>query len=160
MKLDKRRRNARPAQGGEPSTSTFWVELFRPYRPSPLSDALQNAAMQAGWVPPWDREEQQNEKVTSGKQSGFIRAGRAEIRRYFVKVAFGRLKPANQIQPYSDYSLDALEVEYRRLLAEDGHDPDQLMSAAPFKADRETLTKDLKRLGIRSKLKRTTKRSG
>jgi hypothetical protein len=145
MKIDKGQENA--------GVSTPWVDYFRPYGipPSPLHEALQKAAMQAGWIPPWDHIEQQNEKVTAGKQSGYVRANRAAIRRYFVKFAFGRLKPANQMQPYSGHSLNALEAEYRRLLAEDGGDPDVLMSAAPFKMDRQTLIKDLKALGIQSK---------
>jgi hypothetical protein len=156
MKLKRRRRNARPAQGA----STPLVELFEWYAfpPSPLHETIQLAAKQAGWIPPWDREERQTQTKTAGQKSGSMRAGRAEIRRYFVKVAFERLKPANQMQPYSDHSLDALEVEYRRLLAEDGLVPDELMSRAPFKADRETLIKDLKQLGIRSQLRK--RRSG
>jgi hypothetical protein len=144
-------------------------DLFRRYAipPSPLHEAVQEAALRAGWTPP-----SQAEKRAAGKKSGVKRKGRAEIRRYFVKVAFERLKPvAYQMQPYSDDSIDALEVEYRQLLAESlaeakpeasaerrAEDLRRLMSAAPFKADRETLIKDMKQLGIRSRRRKS--RSG
>jgi hypothetical protein len=141
--------------------STVLHELFRPYAipPSTLHEALQQAAIQAGWTPP-----SQAEKRAAGKKSGLKRRGRADIRRHFVEVAFRRLKPANQMQPYSDHSVDALKMEYRKLLAESLAEAEpeasvesrseglrQLMSASPFKADRETLIKDMKRLGIRSR---------
>jgi hypothetical protein len=114
--------------------------------------------MQAGWVPPWDQKQLQGQKSAAGTKSGQARKQRANLRRYYVKVAFERLKPTNRRQPYSDQSIDALKHEYRSLFAEDGQDPDLLMSAAPFKADRETLIKDLKMLGIRSKAR--ARRSG
>jgi hypothetical protein len=115
--------------------------------------------MQAGWTPPSDAE-----KSAAGKKSGVKRKARDEIRRHFVKVAFGRLKPAYKSQPFSDHSIDALEVKYREFLTESLAEADpagsaeshaeglrRLMSAAPFKADRETLIKDMKQLGIRSR---------
>jgi hypothetical protein len=141
--------------------STALRDLFRPYAipPSTLHEAVQEAAMQVGWTPP-----SQAKKSAAGKKSGVKRKARAEIRRYFVKVAFGRLKPAYQMQPFSDHSIDALEVEYRKLLAESLAEAEpaasaesraeglrRLRSAAPFKADRETLIKDMKRIGIRSR---------
>jgi hypothetical protein len=129
---------------------------------------VQEAAREEGWTSPWDRAEQQHQKKRAGDQSAIMRAGRVGIRRLFVKAAFDRLKPTFQMQPYSEHSIDALEVQYRRVLAEGdeqypaGFDPEELMSTAPFKADRDTLKKDLKALGIRSKLrsKRRGKRSG
>jgi hypothetical protein len=91
----------------------------------------------------------------AGRSSGMARAGRADIRRVFVKAAFEQLKPAHRFQPYSDDSIDALGRKYRELLGEGGVDPDFLISKAPFfRAKRETLIKDLKTLGIRSKRRR------
>jgi hypothetical protein len=131
---------------------------------------LQGAAIQEGWTPPWDREEQevaaaaqQLQKRTAGKKSGFGRAGRAKLRLLFVKEAYDRLKPAHRLEPFSEHSIDALQAKYREVIAESGDpgapfDADLLMSAAPFKADRDTLKKDLIRLDIRSK--RRTRRSG
>jgi hypothetical protein len=112
---------------------------------------MQEAARQEGWSAPWDREDQRKQKKTAGDKSGAMRAGRAEVRRHFVKTAFERLNTPFQTQPFSEHSIDALQVEYERLLAEGGNDAKELMSAAPFKADRETLRKDLKALGIRSR---------
>jgi hypothetical protein len=80
------------------------------------------------------------EKTTAGKKSGLLRRRRAGLRHLFVKVAFNRLKRPYQIQPFSDQSIDALQEEYRKLLAEGG-DPELLMARAPFKADRDTLIK-------------------
>jgi hypothetical protein len=146
MKLDKSQRNT--------GATTPWVEYFRPYGipPSPLHEALQNAAMQAGWIPPWDREQEQDQKVVAGKRSGSVRAFRVQTRRFVVKAAFERLKPPYRVQPFSNDSITALELEYRRILVEDvgDNDAELLMSLAPYKANRETLIKDLKALGIRS----------
>lgn len=146
MKLDKRR-NA--------GASAPWVDYFRPHGipPSPLHEALQNAAMQAGWIPPWDREQEQDQKVAAGKRSGYLRAFGVQTRRFVVKAAFERLKSPYRVQPFSNDSIIALELEYRRILVEDVGDDDAelLMSQAPYKANRETLIKDLKALGIRSR---------
>jgi hypothetical protein len=135
---------------------------------------LQEAATRAGWAPPWDREEQEvaqqrataarlAKKRVAGKKSGLVRAGRATLRLPFVKEAYDRLKPAYRMEPFSEHSLDTLQAKYREVIAESDdpaapYDADLLMSAAPFKADRDTLKKDLIRLGIRSK--RGTRRSG
>jgi hypothetical protein len=134
------------------------TEFFRPYGipPTPLHEALQEAARQAGWTAPWDREEQKTQKHMAGKKSGSMRAGRAKIRLLYVQAAFDRLKPAYRRQPFSEDSIFALQAEYRKVIAESGdpaesYDADLLMSAAPFKADRETLKKDMKLLGIRSR---------
>jgi hypothetical protein len=135
-------------------------DLFRRYGipPSPLHWAVQEAARQEGWTPPWDREEQQSQKKMAGHKSGFMRAGRAGIRRHFIKTAFERLPLELRIQATSANSIDALMAEYRKLLAEGGFDPDLLMSTAPFKASRETLKKDLKLLDIHNR--HPTQRSG
>jgi hypothetical protein len=128
-------------------------DLFRWYGipPSLLHAAIQDAAKQAGWTPPWDQEQQTTAKKRAGRKSAGVRANRASIRRLFVKEAFGRLKRTHQFEPFAGQSLAALTRAYREVLAEDGHDPTLLMKAAPFKAGRETLKADLKALGIRSK---------
>lgn len=183
-------------QSREPvQLSTALRELFaHVIPPTPLHQAVQDAARQAGWTSPWDREEQQSQKMTAGQRSGRIRFGRAEIRRIFVQAAFEGLKPAYQSQPFSSHSISALQAELDCLInmsIEDGDDdvvlkaanlfaekqfkgqPDVqerlqanfrsiltpfLKGASPFKTDPETLKKDLKALGIRSK--RRTQRSG
>jgi hypothetical protein len=158
-----------PAEAaGEASMSKSLNDLFRWYGipPSPLHWAVQEAARQEGWTPPWVREEQQSKKKTAGKKSGLMRAGRAEIRRSVIRVARARLNL--YYEPYANASIDALHKEYRNLvgegsgencasLAKNGNDlcllvP--LMLAGLSKADqqmlktvgRETLIKDLKLL--------------
>ena len=132
-------------------------DLFRWYGipPSPLHSVLQDAARQAGWTPPWERKEHRKEQTTAkklaGKKSAHLRAGRASIRRIFVKEAFERLKPTHKFEPSAGESLTALMCSYREVLAESGDDAASMMKAAPFKASRETLKADLKALGIRSK---------
>ena len=100
--------------------STALEDLFRPYGipPSPLHEVVQEAARHAGWTPPWDREEQQRQKKLAGKQSGVRRAGLTQIRRSVVKVARTRLK--SKRAPYSNASVDALDEEFRRLVADGG----------------------------------------
>jgi hypothetical protein len=129
---------------------------------------MQEAAKREGWIPPWIREEQQNQKKAAGKRSGSMRAARAQIRLSVVKVARARLTPEQRREPYANDSIEALCKEYRKLLAggggencvslaRDGNDlcllvP--LMLAGLSKADqqmlkragRETLIKDLQRL--------------
>jgi hypothetical protein len=129
---------------------------------------VQEAATEAGWIAPWDPDavklkNEKPKKRAAGKKSGLVRAGRAKLRLLFVKEAYDRLKPANRMEPYSDHSMKALQAAYREVIAESGDpaapfDADLLMLAAPFKADRGTLKKDLILLGIRSK--RGTRRSG
>ena len=141
------------------------VDLFQPYGifPTPLHEAVQEAAAEAGWIAPWDLYAGKLKKKTAGKKSGLARAGRAKLRLLFVKEAYDRLKPASRMEPFSEHSMDALQAKYREVIAESGDpaapfDADLLMSAAPFKADRDTLKKDLILLGIRSKLRK--RRSG
>jgi hypothetical protein len=138
---------------GSKGPNTGLVALFRPYAlaPTPLHAAIQAAAREAGWAPPWAMAVRKSKNQIAGRSSGVSRARRADIRRDFVKAAFDKLKPTHRLQPYADDSIDALGRKYRELLAEGGNDPDLLMSAAPFKASRETLINDMKKLGIRSK---------
>ena len=144
-------------------------DLFRRWYgipPSPLHLAVQEAARQEGWTPPWDREEQHSKKKMAGKKSGLMRAGRAEIRRSVIQIARARLKLF--YEPYAKASIDALHKEYRNLLGEGGGENCAslakngndlcllvpLMLAGLSKADqhtlkkvgRETLIKDLKLL--------------
>jgi hypothetical protein len=154
----------------KPRTPAYqFAEFFQWHAilPTPLHEALQEAAKQEGWIPPWDREEEdaakQLKKRRAGKKSGTVRAARASLRLPFVKEAFGRLKPARRRQPFSGHSIDELQVKYREVVAESGdpaapYDADLLMLRAPFKADRETLKNDLLLLGIRSE--RGKRRSG
>ena len=143
-------------------------DLFRPYGipPTPLHEAVQEAARQVGWIPPWEREQQQRQKKSAGKQSGRIRAGLASIRRSIVTIARARLK--SKYAPYANNSIDALEKEYRALLGDGGGEncptlakgKNDLCLLVPLilasgstadreklkKASRETLLKDLKQV--------------
>jgi hypothetical protein len=147
------------------------VDLFRPYgiAPTPLHEAVQEAATKAGWIAPWDREDRKAQNKRAGKRSGAMRAGLAGIRRSLVKEAHARLKPAHRHHPFSTHSIDALHQGYRQLLVPDAKDLGMLvplMLAALSennrkmlsKVKRETLRGDLKLLGIRSK--RQKQRSG
>ena len=98
--------------------STTLEDLFRPYGipPTPLHEAVQDAARQAGWIPPWDREQHQRQKKSAGKRSGRSRAGLASIRRSIVTVAHTR--QASKYAPYANASVDALEEEYHALLGD------------------------------------------
>ena len=149
--------------------STDLTDLFR--RPgaipqSPLHAAVQEAARQAGWIPPWEREEQQRQKKLAGRQSGIKRAGLASICRSIVTVARARLK--SKYAPYANDSIDALEEEYHALLGNGGGEncetlakgKNDLCLLVPLilasrstterkklkKASRETLLKDLKQV--------------
>jgi hypothetical protein len=114
------------------------------------------------------RDEQQGQQRDAGKKSASVRAAGAEIRRLIVKCAFNRLPPKYQMQPYSDEAIDALQEECTkmpgRIRFPDDEDFDCLFSLAmdghkiQIMVPRETLIKDMKRLGIRSKLR--TQRSG
>jgi hypothetical protein len=137
--------------------------------PTPLHEALQEAARQEGWTAPWDREDQEVQKKAAGKKSGAIRGGLAGLRRSLVEDARARLKPAYRAHPYSTQSIDDLHREYRYLLTEGSYDVGSLgslkllaLSEADrqtlIKVKRETLIKDLKVLGIHSK--RQKPRSG
>ena len=132
--------------------------LQNPFGHTALHDAVQNAAMEAGWIPPWDDSPQNAKSKIAGEKSGFIRRVRADVRRLFVKAAFDRLKPAFRKQPFADDSLDELMEQYKIEITsyikdtrERANEAKFRMSASPFKADRDTLRKDLLRLGIRSK---------
>jgi hypothetical protein len=122
MKRDKRQGNANPG--------TPWVEYFRLYfgnPPSPLYEALQNAAMQAGWIPPWHGEEQRGKKREAGKRSGRSRAGLAQIRSSLVDLARRQLTSEQRRSPYSKASINALREKYRNLLTKDVNDPDVVL---------------------------------
>jgi hypothetical protein len=56
--------------------------------------------------------------------------------------------------PNSAQTLNEIEKAYHRLLFEDGIDLEEL-TGPPYKVSRETIRSDLKRLGIRSWLRRS-----
>jgi hypothetical protein len=113
-----------------------------------------------------------------GETGGFVRRMIPDRRRDIVKVVHARLKPTYRYQPYSDASIDAFIEEYDNYLAEcckgdrlieggDGfasHLPGLIFNLHPThqqalkKVGRETLIKDMKAIGIRSK--RVKHRSG
>jgi hypothetical protein len=145
---------------------TQLLDLFLPFGipPSSLHVAVQNAAIEAGWIPPWEREDQEIQKKQAGKKSGASRAALAELRRYLVREAHAQLKPAHRLHPSSNDSIDALHKKYRDLLAPDAKNLDGLapliltaLSGADQKTLRKmkrgTLIKDLRRLGIKSRRK-------
>ena len=162
------------------SMTTSLRDLFRRYAiPSPLHKAVQEAARQEGWTPPWDRygrHEEHRKNKMAGETSGLVRGWRASLRRTLVQAAHRQLKPTSyQRQPFSEDSIDALQRAYRNFLAagdalvESGgplvEDGDDFVSLIPSllaglpkphrqalkKVSRETLKKDLKGLRIRSK---------
>jgi hypothetical protein len=150
--------SAKPVDLG---ASAELVDLFQQYAipPSPLHEALQQAAIEAGWIPPWDREEQRAQKTLAGKRSGLRRGGLAEMRRSLVQVARKRLSRVARNHPYAGSSVDALEEAFQNLLTEGPNGRDVVISAmleALSDADlrrlkqtgRETLIKDLKALCV------------
>ena len=68
--------------------STTLKDLFQRYAipPSPLHAAVQGRAREAGWTPPWDREEQQNRtKSQQVKEAAKLSARvRTETRRSVI----------------------------------------------------------------------------
>lgn len=140
------------------------VELFQWYviPPTDLHEFIQEAAKQAGWIPPWDLEDQKIQKRRAGKKSGAMRGGLAGIRRSLVTQAHWRLKPTYRAHPSSNDSIDALHKEYRQLLVPGTKNLGVLVPIilgvlsendreVLRKAKRGTLIADLKVLGIRSK---------
>jgi hypothetical protein len=145
-------------------------DLFRQHviPPSPVHELVQTAAQQEGWIPPWERDEQQHKKREAGKRSAMRRAGLAQMRHSLIQVARPRLERTYQNHPYSNEAIDALRDEICKLLSGTINPPDVLISLI-LKAlsgrdktflrgiSRETLKKDMKTLGIRSK---SPKKSG
>jgi hypothetical protein len=172
-----------PPKTGSPAKiqlNTTLRDLFRWHaiQPSPFHQAVQDAARQEGWTPPWDREEQRAKKKVAGKISGIKRGLRTEWRRTIIGEAYSRLKPRHRVNPYAEESVNALIGEYRNLV-EEGCKGNllapraddfisflpELLSALSQKdqqglqnVGREALLKDMKALGIRSK--RQQQRSG
>jgi hypothetical protein len=146
--------------------SNRFNELFRNYAipPSWLHEAMQKAAREEGWVPPWDRKEQKSKNKLAGRKSGLARWGRAEMRRSFLALARTQLSPEHRRAPYSNDAIATLEKNYRNLLRKKLDDANVLISSmlsvlteadrkALKKASIDTLIKDLKalrkRLGVR-----------
>jgi hypothetical protein len=123
-----------------------------------------------------------SKKSMAGKSSGVRRTKLAKMRQFMVLCAFERLKPRYRMQPFSEEAIDALEEELRgprsdedevviprrRVLSDEREELllreaiSVLLERKPGQpwryASRETLKKDLKALGIRSKLRK--QRSG
>jgi hypothetical protein len=154
--------------------STKLVDLFKSTsRSSPLQKATQAAARQAGWTPPWDVGEKRNHATqsTAGLLSGLTRGLLRDWRRTIVLEAHKRLKLQYRVNPYADAPITALIDEYHHLviegckgnrLARPGDDfisyLPALLSDLPTSRQealknvgRDTLIKDMKALGIRSK---------
>jgi hypothetical protein len=155
----------------KPAAPDQLLDLFRPFGipPSPVHEAVQNAAIEAGWIPPWatlaaKTKSQIVANRVAAKKSGKARRGRADLRLIFVKAAYDSLKPAYRLEPFADDSLDELIKAYLFEITQISDPTEQanraklLMAGQPFKADREQLKKDLLRLGIRSRGRK--KRSG
>jgi hypothetical protein len=108
-------------------------------------------------------QQERNQHRNAGKKSGSVRADRADVRRLIVRAAFNRLLPKYQMQPYSDEAIDALQEECTKMPARikslDDEDFDSLFSLVmdghkiQIQVPRETLIKDMKKLGIHSKLR-------
>ena len=109
--------------------STPPKDLFKRYTtpPTPLHAAVQGRAREAGWIPPWEHEEQQKEQQSqnteAGKKSGLVRGERAEVRRLIIQLAYLRLDPKYKHQPYSTNSIDALHREYLSVVGKGGDAP-------------------------------------
>jgi hypothetical protein len=123
--------------------------------PTPLHEAIQKAAIEAGWIPPWELEDQKQQKKKAGDRSGIRRGGRMEIRRSLLSYAFEQLDPRKQSKPYNSTSLEALRSKYDYFLGKNADDPDPILSGilsaltpadrkALKKASEETLLADLK----------------
>jgi len=94
------------------------------------------------------RTAEEKQKKMAGKRSGLIRACRAEVRRRLVKAAFDRLDSLQQFFPYSEQSIDALQKECHKILAEARNQPALSILMPPFKVSHATLIKDLQLLGV------------
>jgi hypothetical protein len=147
----------------KPTTATQFAEFFQWHAilPTDLHEALQEAARKEGWVPPWDREDQEVQKRQAGKRSAAVRQGFAWMRRSLVREANARQKPAFRHHPSSEYSIDDLHKKYLQLLAPDAKNLGLLVSIMLAQLSendrkklrnvkRETLKKDLRLLGIKS----------
>jgi len=150
-------------QGGNPLRDLFEGGGVIPI--SPLHQIFQEAALQAGWSPPWKQLNLTNAKKEAGKRSGENRDGRRHIRRSLVMVARKRLKPDLRRTPYSNDALEALRVEYKLLLNKGADDPDPIISGIHLalsdtdrkllkKASDDTLKKDLQAIRRMSGIKR------
>jgi hypothetical protein len=152
---DKKSRSKKLGITGTP-LSEGYRELFQWYGvpPSSLHEALQTAARQEGWLPPWEHQVQKQE---AGKTSGTSRAGLAAIRRLLVNVARSHLSPDLRRVPYSEKALDALRTQYDRVLLKGQDDADPIISgiqsalserdrATLKRVSRDTLIKDLKEI--------------
>jgi hypothetical protein len=142
-------------------------ELFQCHAipPTPLHEAIQEAARQEGWTPPWNHEAQRAQKAAAGERSGVSRRGRADIRLSIIGLARMRISPEHRREPYSKAAIAALRREYDNLMSKSADDPDPLISgmlSALSPTDRkhlknasdETLIADVKIIRRRRGVKR------
>jgi hypothetical protein len=110
--------------------------------PSPLQQVFQQAAKEAGWIPPSELKGRSDQKRNAGLRSGVSRSGRKEIRLSLVWYALRQLSRKYQLNPYSNASLEALREKYDYLLTKNAPDRDPILSgilSALTPADREAL---------------------
>jgi hypothetical protein len=158
---DRSPQRERRTVGGAASISTTLIQKLTEYLepwgfpPTPLHEAMRQAAKRAGWTPPYDLEQLKVHRIKAGKRSGIIRGGRAELRRSLLLAAREGLKPKHRKNPYADESIDALQEKFRSLFYEGDHGllvSVMLESLSPAdrgvlkKTKRETLIADLKTL--------------
>ena len=100
-------------------------DLFEPYTtpPSPLHAAVQTPAKRKGGSPRLDRDEQQNQQRAAGKKSACVRKKRGELRLQIIQAAYASLNLTNKFQPFSEFSIDALQEQYLFLLGGDSEAP-------------------------------------
>jgi hypothetical protein len=133
--------------------------------PSPLHQAVQHAARQAGWSPPWELPDQTSNRQKAGKSSGVSRGGRMGLRRSLLMLARMQLSPEHRRTPYSNAAFGALRTQYDYLLSKGVDDPDPILSGILSalsatdrkwlkKASDDTLKKDLQAIRRMSGVKR------
>jgi hypothetical protein len=111
----------------KPTPRSQLLDLFQWFAiaPTPLHELLQNTAIEAGWIPPWELEKQALQKKKAGKKSGISRGGLRVMRRALVYHALEQLNPP---KPYSNASFQALRTLYDHFLTRNKNDPDPILS--------------------------------
>lgn len=161
------------AEKSKSPTSTGLTRAFRDFfrwygiPPTELHEAMQSAAQLEGWIPPWQYEDQKQQKREAGKRSGSSRGGLSELRRSLVTIARSRLSPELRRSPYSGRAKEALRDMYKRMLDGDHEDSDIRVTVIRSllteqkrktlqKVSEDTLVKDLqeirRRHGIKSQV--------
>jgi hypothetical protein len=127
MKARARKKGSRTPIAPKPTARSQLLDLFQCFAipPTPLHELLQNTAIEAGWIPPWELEKQVLQKKKAGKKSGIRRAGLRDMRRSLVYFALVQLNPP---KPYSNASFQALRTRYDHFLTRNKNDPDPILS--------------------------------